>query len=750
MAYVGVRATVDEAQIKSSVDKSFSGAGDTAEKHGKASGSRFAAAAGAAIAVGAIAFGKSSVEAYVEAEASQNRLADAFAKFPALADTNQQALQNLNGEIQKKTRFDDDALASGQATLAQFGLTGKQVSDLTPLLADYAAKTGVDIPTAAEQLGKGMLGQGRALKSVGLDFKDTGSVAGNFDEIMGGLRTQVGGFAEGEGKTAAGSAAILKNQFGELQEKVGSALVPILIQLADIGLKVVGWIQDNIAVVGPLVIAIAAVVAVQWAWNAAMAANPIGLIIIGIAALVAGVIYAYKNFETFRNIIDTAWDVIQNATKFAWENVIKPIFGFLVAAVQDAWGKFNTLKDTISTVWDNIKTFTQNGVRAVVNFFLDMAGRILESAAQAFSWVPGIGDKLREASDKFAVFKNEVNKSLGGLADKTITVGAQFETIGFGKYAGKPLPLATGGPVSGPGSGTSDTAGVYALSNGEHVFTAKEVSAMGGQQAVMAFRKKLVGMATGGPVGVDIRTRLPRPDALDSTVESYGDAAAQAFAKKLAETGAAMAAAGGGAGIGAAQNLGGGRVSIQGKLLDATTANIFQKAAGILGGLRLMQGSWSTSVAASGGTHAGAGAMDVAPNSASWDRAVSVIRSLGAIAWHRTPAQGPWGHHIHSITPGVPGLSPAAQRQVASFRAGGNGLGMAGGGPVLFDKGGWLQPGLTMALNKTGRPERVVSPGSEQPIIINVQGSVISEGDLVKKVRDGLTRLGRRGDPLPA
>jgi phage-related protein len=465
-AFVAVRAAPDEAQIKSSVDKSFSSAGDTAEKHGKASGSRFAAAAGAAIAVGAIAFGKSSVEAYVEAEASQNRLADAFAKFPALADTNQQALQNLNGEIQKKTRFDDDALASGQATLAQFGLTGQQVSQLTPLLADYAAKTGVDIPTAAEQLGKGMLGQGRALKSVGIDFKDTGSVAGNFDEIMGGLRTQVGGFAEGEGKTAAGSAAILKNQFGELQEKVGSALVPILIQLADIGLKVVGWIQDNIAVVGPLVAAIAAVVAVQWAWNAAMAANPIGLIIIAIAALVAGVIYAYKNFETFRNIIDTAWDVIQNATKFAWENIIKPVFDYLMHAVQSAWETFNTFKDTVSAVWDRVKSFVTEGVNKVVSTVFFMADQILKAAETAFGWVPGIGGKLAEARQKFDVFRDQVNHSLAGINDESIKITADMvareltsggNAIALGTAVGR---MAEGGKVRGPGTGTSDTAGL--------------------------------------------------------------------------------------------------------------------------------------------------------------------------------------------------------------------------------------------------------------------------------------------------
>jgi TP901 family phage tail tape measure protein len=64
---------------------------------------------------------------------------------------------------------------------------------------------------------------------------------------------------------------------------------------------------------------------------------------------------------------------------------------------------------------------------------------------------------------------------------------------------------ATGGAIYGPGSGTSDTAGLYALSNGEHVLTAKEVKAMGGQAAVYDFRSRLTagvpGYASGGEVG---------------------------------------------------------------------------------------------------------------------------------------------------------------------------------------------------------------------------------------------------------
>lgn len=199
-----------------------------------------AVTAGAAIAAH---FGRASVDAFKDAEQAQNRLQDAFRKFPALADTNISALRKLNEQLAQKTRYDDDATATGQAVLAQFKLTGAQIMQLTPLLQDYAAKTGKDLPTAANDLGKALMGQGRALKAIGIDFTDTGSTAGNFNQLMAGLRAQVGGFAESEGKTAAGQAEILRNKFGELQEKVGAALLPALQQLANALIALIGWFE---------------------------------------------------------------------------------------------------------------------------------------------------------------------------------------------------------------------------------------------------------------------------------------------------------------------------------------------------------------------------------------------------------------------------------------------------------------------------------------------------------------------------
>lgn len=193
------------------------------------------AATGGAIAGAALLrFGKDSVSAFSEAQQAQVRLEDAFKRFPRLADTNIQSLRDLNTQLALKTRFDDDAFASGQAVLAQFKLTGTQLKAVTPLLADYAVKTGRDLPDAATTLGKAFLGNTRALKELGIKYKSTGDQAKDTAAIIDILRGKVGGFAEKEGKTAAGRAEILRNQFNELQEAIGSKLVPILTTVADV------------------------------------------------------------------------------------------------------------------------------------------------------------------------------------------------------------------------------------------------------------------------------------------------------------------------------------------------------------------------------------------------------------------------------------------------------------------------------------------------------------------------------------
>jgi len=92
--------------------------------------------------------------------------------------------------------------------------------------------------------------------------------------------------------------------------------------------------------------------------NVVMDANPISLIIVGIAALVVGFIYAYKHSETFRNIVHTALHAVGDAGIWMWNKALKPAFAGIkigVRAVGDAavwlWDK------AIKPSWNAIGSF---------------------------------------------------------------------------------------------------------------------------------------------------------------------------------------------------------------------------------------------------------------------------------------------------------------------------------------------------------------------------------------------------------
>ncbi|MEJ5889368.1 M23 family metallopeptidase [Pseudokineococcus marinus] len=257
-------------------------------------------------------------------------------------------------------------------------------------------------------------------------------------------------------------------------------------------------------------VATGAMTAAQWALNAAMTANPIGLVIAALALLVGGLVFAYKNSETFRNIVDGALRAVADAGRWMWENVLQPVFQALVAAVIDGWLRFQEFRDRLSAVWEVVKIAFREGARAAVGSFLDLVEKVIRGAADAFGWVPGIGPKLQTAADEFSKFKDKVNAQLSGIQDRDVNIRAQLDagakylaaSRGVSASEAQALArkmLASGGAVRGPGTETSDSIPAM-LSNNEHVWSAKEVSAAGGHAAVEAMRRGVLRRRDGGPV----------------------------------------------------------------------------------------------------------------------------------------------------------------------------------------------------------------------------------------------------------
>ncbi|WP_328721730.1 phage tail tape measure protein [Streptomyces sp. NBC_00247] len=67
----------------------------------------------------------------------------------------------------------------------------------------------------------------------------------------------------------------------------------------------------------------------QGVLNAVMSANPIGLIITGVAALAALIFVAYKRSDTFRSIVQATWSGIQSGWSSLWSVLQPGIAGFM-------------------------------------------------------------------------------------------------------------------------------------------------------------------------------------------------------------------------------------------------------------------------------------------------------------------------------------------------------------------------------------------------------------------------------------
>lgn len=110
---------------------------------------------------------------------------------------------------------------------------------------------------------------------------------------------------------------------------------------------------------------------------------------------------------------------------------------------------------------------------------------------------------------------------------------------------------------------------------------------------------------------------------------------------------------------------------------DAHTAKALKWVEGQTGlKIACSQGSWSTSVSASGNTHAGAGVVDIRVGNWSNTQRAKVVRALrdaGFAAWLRGPDQG-FPYHIHAVRLSCPSASAAARWQAAEYDLGKDGL----------------------------------------------------------------------------
>lgn len=135
----------------------------------------------------------------------------------------------------------------------------------------------------------------------------------------------------------------------------------------------------------------------QLLWNAALIANPIGLIVAAITAVVAGLVLFFTKTELGRKI----WQGFTDYLKIAWE-AIKIAFGVAWDAIKAIW---DGMVAGASAVWDGIKSAFTN----VVDFVKGLPGAI---AAGARGMWDGIGNAFEAMINKLKGWWNSFASAL--------------------------------------------------------------------------------------------------------------------------------------------------------------------------------------------------------------------------------------------------------------------------------------------------------------------------------------------------
>jgi phage-related protein len=295
-----------------------------------------------------------------------------------------QGLGNLKGATDRAGKAMGDTAASKFTAWKrglETNLTNVMVTSVIPLLSDFSKKlqsigvtpsglvtTGIVVTGLAFAF-KGLSGAITMVKGVG---KGVSTAVGIGQGAVGGVKNagsawetlRLRAMYAGGTLKSAGSAAL---DAGKAALDAVGYVAKLAAGYVWMGLKAAGSAAATVAMkTAQLAVAAATGIwtGVQWLLNAAMSANPIALVVLAIAALVAGVIYAYTHFKWFRTIVDAV---------FGWlKSAVVAVIGF----VRDHWrlilaiilGPLGILIGLVTKYWRQIYNAVAAAVGWVVNF----------------------------------------------------------------------------------------------------------------------------------------------------------------------------------------------------------------------------------------------------------------------------------------------------------------------------------------------------------------------------------------------
>jgi len=188
-----------------------------------------------------VKFAKDSAQAALEDQRAQERLAKTLRNVVKANDEQVGAVERSIAKMESQFAVADDQLRPAFETLVRATKDVGQAQSLMQLALDVSAGSGKGLQEVTVALVKAMGGQMRGLKDLGINVKTATGDTASFADVQKQLMEMFTGQAAEAADSQTGRLKALGIQYDNLKESVGTALLPVLMQLADIANALFGW-----------------------------------------------------------------------------------------------------------------------------------------------------------------------------------------------------------------------------------------------------------------------------------------------------------------------------------------------------------------------------------------------------------------------------------------------------------------------------------------------------------------------------
>jgi len=179
-----------------------------------------------------------AIGSFVAAAAKQE---EAEIALHAAVGANIAQFKSYASEMQKRTRYGDEAILAEMAYGANLGVTTDRLQDATTAAIGLAAKYRIDLRSAMMLVGRASQGQTQMLTRYGIVLDETLTDQQKFDELLR-IGASSMDLAESAATSYAGQMDQLKNAWGDAQEILGQALLPKITEAAT---AMRDWLTEN-------------------------------------------------------------------------------------------------------------------------------------------------------------------------------------------------------------------------------------------------------------------------------------------------------------------------------------------------------------------------------------------------------------------------------------------------------------------------------------------------------------------------